>query len=1041
MPADAPASGPARQLDLLFRRGTVNGLSEAQLLGRFLESRDDLAFEALVSRHGPMVLRTCRSLLADPNDAEDAFQATFLVLARRASTIRNPEHLGPWLHRTARRVCTRLGKSASRRRHVERLATESLDTAPAPDRRPHPDRLAIHAAIDRLPRNYRLVILLCDLEGRSHAEAASQLDWPLGTVKGRQSRARSLLRRRLSRLGLAPAGMSTLLLPSPLDAALLPPALVSRTARSAAAFAAGGVLAAGTVPAGVLGLTNGVLSLMLLKTWILGPLTALAPIILLAGAVTAYTGQPRASDREAPEADAPRGTLETPLPSPPGAEQTQPRDLDALSSLAGSWLLVAVNGSREVGPARLKIQVMDLLEGDSKGFLLCTDTTDFREMAEPVRRRNDLDEMHINRFNALVDPTDDPSTWDYLYSSPDARLNPVPAIYRIEEDELTILSSTDGTRPAGFDQDGNAMRIVYERIPDEPPDDGVVGIVPDSGREPETPSPTPSAASNLDAIDASPLPPEDSIAPLIGGWRLVSAEGDPDMAKFDPIIGIRAADPRLAGLVDTDGTPVVVSTLLHEADGTDRLIEKIALVDPTLDPARWDPSLEPAHWDSLPIRALASGDGALRDIERGIYRLEGDRLMLHLGLDRPSDFERRDHTRLYVYERIDGGVAGDDPDPGRDPETPSTPHLGANTTPASPPPEAAASPAPDHPVASVLGTWRRTSANHIPTPEGASATLELSLADPGLLSEVEPLGVPILCKSVVTPGPDGSVVRGRTLAMFLGDGNSGHFDYLSLDELLADRRKVVAAQGIYLVNGDTLQMFSSRFGRPSRFDELLIPGMNLEVYERSPGPLPAPTAAAPEPTDSYGFAPPPNGVVTGVAPDTGRSAGTPSGADPGSGSTPASPPSPDQILAEREELERERIVLVRDLSQQRPKAEASAIEAEVLGELYRERLTEYQALRRSARDDQASSRDDLDRLAFEVDQLRESYLKAGAQMEEERGDVRALEAELDRIERRAGRLADPTPPIAEGSDPLLDEFEARLDRLTRLVESLADEEP
>ena len=157
-----------------------------------------------------MVLGVCRSSLGDPHDAEDAFQATFLVLARRASSLREPANLGPWLFGVARRTAQ---KARARRSRLERLtqrvgAMNAIGAASESDRGINREEEArvLHEEIDRLPEKYRTAVVLCDLEGRTHEEAARQLGWPIGTVGVRLMRARERLRDRLTRRGLSPAG-------------------------------------------------------------------------------------------------------------------------------------------------------------------------------------------------------------------------------------------------------------------------------------------------------------------------------------------------------------------------------------------------------------------------------------------------------------------------------------------------------------------------------------------------------------------------------------------------------------------------------------------------------------------------------------------------------------------------------------------------------------------------------------------------------------------------------------------------------------------
>jgi RNA polymerase sigma factor (sigma-70 family) len=176
-------------------------MTERQLLDRFITANDPDAFKVLIERHGPMVLSVCRTVLHEQHDAEDAFQNTFLVLASRAVTIKHSDTIGPWLHRVALRVARRVRLKTAQRRAQERNWT----TSEAEYHSDPPDfsllRL-LREEVSRLPDSYRLPVVLCYLEGKSNAEAASQLRCPVGTIKGRLSRARKTLRDRLSRSGL-----------------------------------------------------------------------------------------------------------------------------------------------------------------------------------------------------------------------------------------------------------------------------------------------------------------------------------------------------------------------------------------------------------------------------------------------------------------------------------------------------------------------------------------------------------------------------------------------------------------------------------------------------------------------------------------------------------------------------------------------------------------------------------------------------------------------------------------------------------------------
>ncbi len=180
-------------------------LLDRYLRGEKLESQE--AFRALVARHGPKVLGICRRVLDLHHDAEDAFQATFLVLARKAATIRNRKVLAGWLYEVAHRMAVKARGHTGRRRNLERqvaamspraiVLNEQELTASGNELRP-----ILHAEVDRLPDQYRIPVILSYLEGKTNEEVAELLQWPVGTVKGRLSRARELLRTRLGRRGL-----------------------------------------------------------------------------------------------------------------------------------------------------------------------------------------------------------------------------------------------------------------------------------------------------------------------------------------------------------------------------------------------------------------------------------------------------------------------------------------------------------------------------------------------------------------------------------------------------------------------------------------------------------------------------------------------------------------------------------------------------------------------------------------------------------------------------------------------------------------------
>ncbi len=286
-----------RQIRRLFDEGTLIGLTDAQLLDRFVAGRDEGAFAILVERHGPMVLAVCRGVLKDLNDAEDAFQATFLVLFRKAGGLRVGGSLGSWLYRVAYRIAIRANAVTARRRERSGEEVAMADKA-APAEAAAIDRELlpmIHQEIDRLPDKYRAPLALCYLEGLSYEDAAQQLGWPLGTVGSRLARAKDLLRSRLTRRGVTATSAALAALLSS-EATAAPAGWVEATTRAALGLdaVANGATAAGAVSAAV-ALSDQVLRRMLVIKLIqmTALLTAVATAGLLAWTATGVGDEPK----------------------------------------------------------------------------------------------------------------------------------------------------------------------------------------------------------------------------------------------------------------------------------------------------------------------------------------------------------------------------------------------------------------------------------------------------------------------------------------------------------------------------------------------------------------------------------------------------------------------------------------------------------------------------------------------------------------------------------------------------------------------------
>ncbi len=272
-----------------LRRATLAkdgaGLSDGQLLNLFIEQRDDAAFAALVHRHGPLVWGVCRRVLAHHQDAEDAFQATFLVLARKAASVRTGAMVPSWLHSVALRTAVRARVSAGKRHLRERQVSHMPEPEAWPQESWHDLEPVLDRELLRLPEKYRTAILLCDLEGKTGKDAARQLRIPEGTLASRLRTARMKLARGLARHGVTlTAGALAAALSHNAASAGAPAAAMSSVIKGVALIATGQSLAAGTISAKVAALSKGVIKAMLLTK-----LKTMMALVLLLSMVT-FTG-------------------------------------------------------------------------------------------------------------------------------------------------------------------------------------------------------------------------------------------------------------------------------------------------------------------------------------------------------------------------------------------------------------------------------------------------------------------------------------------------------------------------------------------------------------------------------------------------------------------------------------------------------------------------------------------------------------------------------------------------------------------------------
>jgi RNA polymerase sigma factor (sigma-70 family) len=461
--------GSGRYWNALFDLGTTTGLSDAELLARFLERRDradrafwaaEAAFEAIVRRHGPMVLGVCRRYLDDPNDVEDAFQATFIVLFRRAGAVRLVESLGPWLHGVSRRIAARSRAMAVRRKAREAGRHIEPATDPAAEDRRRDATEALDEELDRLPTKYRVPIILCHLEGLTYEEAARQLDCPVGTIGTRLARGRELLKCRLKRRGTI---LSVGIIGPPLtgEPAVAPPAVVIATIGAAVRGIGGRTATAGSVSASVVSLSEGLLRTMLMtrvKTAALALLTAGLIVTgggLILRSAAARQGEVRAVPSpdlaprrsEAPGAKRPaiRGTgrsLQEPRGEPDPAPSGRETKLEALLQLKGTWTrpvtaTAVVNGVPKPPKTRKLTWSIDrdlITSSGRDGFAEHT----YRISLDPLRSPKTLNLTLLNNGITLL------------------------GIYKIDGDTLTVCYCWDH-RPTEFGELPAQIQAVFSR--------------------------------------------------------------------------------------------------------------------------------------------------------------------------------------------------------------------------------------------------------------------------------------------------------------------------------------------------------------------------------------------------------------------------------------------------------------------------------------------------------------------------------------------------------------------------------------------------
>jgi RNA polymerase sigma factor (sigma-70 family) len=870
--------GVLRHIRRSERRRLFEVLTDAELLARFLTHRDEAAFEELVSRHGPMVRAVCRRVLGRTADADDAFQAAFLIFLRKARSIRRTDLLANWLCAVAYRTA----RQALRRRYRLGLRERTGDDLPdlgRPDDPPRDWLPLFDAALQRLPGKYRDPVVLCELQGVSRPEAARKLGLNEGTLSSRLGRARDLLRQRLGRYGF-PLSVGAALAPT-----AVPEALTASTAAAALSVSAASVSA--------VVLMEGVLTAMLVSKLKAG---AACSAVLIVGVIAGiqltgpatHAGGPPGKDtpaKEAPKEATTPGSVSA-KPEPPG---TPVRLSAEYEPFQGEWRVVGVGGKEGAGDVPVGVSVDDCWQ--FKGTCLKTGAEADEDSGTPftlgTRARLTTIDFTLAQFA--------PGGTGALIRTEHQ------GIYKFDENGYLVICfrrKADGVvRPTRFATAPNSGAVLVELRRAEP--------IREPATQPDSVPPTievkdpfPMKVSKAPKADAAP---KDADLPhVLGAWELTDVDGvTPDAAtqKLDQ----QASVPR------QDGSPLPPRTQQRwEALRRLQLLPgggPIDLVNRPLGPSyvayvETDASRSP-KW--ITLRAIEEagtvpGTEVTRVASRtvrlcGIYKLDGEKLMLCLPeaevspLLRPTEFKGDGEGGLYLltYKRAAKNwkpdirttppsaappSASDVPTIGRAPdrfEGPPPVAPVATPTPATTGPVPVGEDLPPQPSEPVV-----SGAQLPPAPSVAEVPPrppEVTVADARPASDLDRLqGVWVLAGTDYKPRAAAEELSETTLEflkdrVLLVDGTYGR---VRLDEGKSPKRIVLELQhkgakpltGIYKLEGDKLTIAAyTRSGKlmPTDFEADAEAGISVAVYERVKGDRPpkaTPGAERSKPSES-----------------------------------------------------------------------------------------------------------------------------------------------------------------------------------------------
>jgi RNA polymerase sigma factor (sigma-70 family) len=471
--------------------------TDAELLTHFIEHQDESAFASLVRRHGAMVMGVCLRVARNQQDAEDAFQAAFLILVRKAASIGSRELIGNWLYGVAYNTALKAKAANMKRRIREKQVTELPEPALAEESWNDDLKVLIDQELSRLPTKYRIPILLCELEGKSRKEAAEILGCPEGSLSSRLARAKTMLAKRLARHGLAVSGGSLgAALAQNAASACVPPSIAAVTIKTATLVATGQATV-GMISPKVAALIEGVLKVMLLSKLKIGAIWLVMSLLAFGAGLFIYQG---ATAQSGTIEQAPEGTKQT-LPAPkrlPHNENVDPPKKNVIrvdeEELQGAWQLIASTEDGRDVPVDLVKQVHVKFHGGKMKF---TPPLEFHEKQfEGEQKKYGEFKLGEGDFELTfhLDPTSKPKSIDLVLPDDIGKRQVIKGIYSLEGDRLRICARL-GDRPTDLTCRTGSKRVLYVMERKKP--------VPDTKKQ-----------------DASKADEEK----LQGAWRVVSAE-------------------------------------------------------------------------------------------------------------------------------------------------------------------------------------------------------------------------------------------------------------------------------------------------------------------------------------------------------------------------------------------------------------------------------------------------------------------------------------------------------------------------------------